>query len=48
MSFWLRDSASVADLLDCFAQVFPDALLSVKSALSLELTKALRDGARLD
>jgi len=44
MSFWLRDSASVADLLDVFADVFPDASMSVKSASSLGLTKALRDG----
>ena len=48
VSFWLCDPDSVADFLGVFADVFPDASLSVKSMSSFGLAEPLRDGARLD
>lgn len=44
VSFWLCDPASVADFLGVFADVFPDASLSVKSMSSYGLAEPLRDG----
>lgn len=48
VSFWLCDPASVADLLDAFAEVFPDASLSVKSMSSYGPPSRYVTGARLD
>ena len=44
VSFWLCDPASVADFLSVFADVFPDASLSVKSMSSYGLAEPLRYG----
>jgi len=44
VSFWLCDPASVADFLGVFAEVFPDASLSVKSMSSYGLAEPLRYG----
>lgn len=43
VSFWLCNPASVADFLGVFAEVFPDASLSVKSPSFYGLAEPLRD-----